>query len=75
MYRYIPDKPGKKVHEVSPKGRTYCQAENSAKRLVDSQTFPLGRKACFMCKKIKRQIEDRKFREPRLAVLMGEAIE
>ena len=75
MYRYIPNKKKKKIHEVAPNGRTYCQAENSVRKLVDSRDFPKGRRACAMCWKIKREREAKKLREPRLSVLMGETID
>lgn len=52
-YAYIPAKRSGKVHELDESGRTYCQAENSSKRLILTEQKPVGRRDCYCCKGVK----------------------
>jgi hypothetical protein len=58
-YAYIVRKRKGRVHEIDDSGRTYCQAENTTKRLSYTDKFPEGRRACLCCAGIKRELEYR----------------
>lgn len=63
------------LHLKDETGRTYCQTEN-VKRKGSAEFIlieePEGRPVCKVCVELQRQ---RFEQEPRLSVLMGEAIE
>lgn len=54
-YAYIRVKRTGKVHEIDSDGRTYCQAENSTRRLAYTNEFPPNRIKCFACAGVKRE--------------------
>ena len=76
-YLWRPNKRGQRVHiEDTATGRAYCQAENcSGGKPFDGSgaEVPAGRRLCGNCTDLAGR-NDTNYREPSLAVLMGERL-
>jgi hypothetical protein len=70
-YLWKARKKRQKAHLQAVDGRSYCQAENNGTKF-DSQgsKLPEGRVLCMNCESLAEQENG----EPRLSMLMGEAI-
>ena len=78
VYRWEGRRPGRKTHILNPAtGKTWCQLENmQRKRALDSEgtALPPSRQTCKNCRDLaERGVAD--YREPSLAVLMGERLD
>ena len=75
-YIWRAGKRGRRVHILNLEtSRTFCQIENGGGKPLDGQgaEIPAGRRLCQNCVVLARQIEVN-YREPSLAVLMGERL-
>ena len=75
-YLWRASKTSRRVHILdSETGRTYCQVENCGGKAFDGKgaEVPAGRRLCRNCIDLTRR-EKADYREPSLAVLLGERI-
>ncbi len=76
LYLWQTGKAGRRVHIENPEtDRTFCQTENGGRRPLDGRgaEAPAGRRVCENCIDLEGQ-DKADYREPSLAVLMGERI-